>query len=137
MRSPGHATQRIGLSATVRPVDEVARFVGGIHPVTVINPQERPAMDLRVVEPLENMRDLQSANVPGRAGGVGASAASAPHISGVTPAMRRLAERRGASVAGSTVGSGFAGRIRNTIRNTIRRRSPAPRGIGRADPYGR
>lgn len=52
----GHATQRIGLSATVRPVDEVARFVGGIHPVTVINPQERPAMDLRVVEPLENMR---------------------------------------------------------------------------------
>ena len=70
----GHATQRIGLSATVRPVDEVARFVGGIHPVTVINPQERPAMDLRVVEPLENMRDLQSANVPGRAGGVGASA---------------------------------------------------------------
>ena len=35
----GHATQRIGLSATVRPVDEVARFVGGIHPVTVSNPQ--------------------------------------------------------------------------------------------------
>lgn len=95
----GHATQRIGLSATVRPVDEVARFVGGIHPVTVINPQERPAMDLRVVEPLENMRDLQSANVPGRAGGVGASAASAPHISGVTPAMRRLAERRGLPVS--------------------------------------
>ena len=95
----GHATQRIGLSATVRPVDEVARFVGGIHPVTVINPQERPAMDLRVVEPLENMRDLQSANVPGRAGGVDASAASAPHISGVTPAMRRLAERRGLPVS--------------------------------------
>ena len=56
-------------------------------------------MDLRVVEPLENMRDLQSANVPGRAGGVGASAASAPHISGVTPAMRRLAERRGLPVS--------------------------------------
>lgn len=90
-------------------------------------------MDLRVVEPLENMRDLQSANVPGRAGGVGASAASAPHISGVTPAMRRLAERRGCQCRR------IDGRFwfRRRIRNTIRRRSPAPRGIGRADPYGR
>src|SRR6266567_1366683 len=30
--------QRIGLSATVRPVEEVARFLGGIRPVEVVAP---------------------------------------------------------------------------------------------------
>lgn len=129
----GHATQRIGLSATVRPVDEVARFVGGIHPVTVINPQERPAMDLRVVEPLENMRDLQSANVPGRAGGVGASAASAPHISGVTPAMRRLAERRGLPVSPDRRSVLVSPEDSQYDSQAI----TGAAGIGRADPYGR
>src|SRR6185369_768624 len=30
--------QRIGLSATVRPLEEVARFLGGARPVTVVRP---------------------------------------------------------------------------------------------------
>ncbi|MBW3092252.1 DEAD/DEAH box helicase [Bifidobacterium sp. 82T10] len=96
--------QRIGLSATVNPPEEAARFLGGVQPVTVVNPGERPAMDLRVVEPLANMRDLQSANVPSRAGGTEAQKATAQHISGVTPAMQRLAERRG--IAGMAVDGG-------------------------------
>ena len=35
--------QRVGLSATVRPVDEVAAFLGGASPVTVVNPPARLA----------------------------------------------------------------------------------------------
>src|SRR4029453_18648366 len=30
--------QRIGLSATVRPLEEVARFLGGTAPVEIVNP---------------------------------------------------------------------------------------------------
>lgn len=50
--------QRIGLSATVRPLDEVARFLGGGRAVRVVSVPESPRMDLRVVEPLADMRDL-------------------------------------------------------------------------------
>lgn len=89
--------QRIGLSATVNPPAEAALFLGGNRPVTIVNPGMRTGMDLKVVEPLADMRDLASANVSNRAGGVDADGphAGTPHISGVTPAMRRLAERKG------------------------------------------
>lgn len=86
--------QRIGLSATVNPPEEAARFLGGGRPVTIVNPGGRPAMDVKMVEPLDNMRDLDSANVQHRAGGADSRQAR-PYISGVTPAMQRLAERKG------------------------------------------
>ncbi|MGW0227705.1 Lhr family ATP-dependent helicase [Actinopolymorpha singaporensis] len=50
--------QRIGLSATVRPVEEVARFLGGADPVTVVNPPYAKEFDLRVVVPVEDMSEL-------------------------------------------------------------------------------
>ncbi|WP_020576472.1 ATP-dependent helicase [Actinopolymorpha alba] len=50
--------QRIGLSATVRPVEEVARFLGGSAPVTVVNPPYAKEFDLKVVVPVEDMGDL-------------------------------------------------------------------------------
>ncbi|WJL96827.1 ATP-dependent helicase [Microbacterium sp. ET2] len=47
--------QRIGLSATVRPIDEVARFLGGSQPVEIVAPRSTKAFDLRVVVPVEDM----------------------------------------------------------------------------------
>ncbi|HZD73664.1 MAG TPA: DEAD/DEAH box helicase, partial [Actinomycetota bacterium] len=47
--------QRIGLSATVRPLDEVARFLGGRQPVTVVAPPSQKSFDLEVVVPVEDM----------------------------------------------------------------------------------
>ena len=35
---PPSPAQRIGLSATVRPLDEVAKFLGGTREVTIVNP---------------------------------------------------------------------------------------------------
>jgi ATP-dependent helicase Lhr and Lhr-like helicase len=47
--------QRIGLSATVRPLDEVARFLGGTAPVEIVAPASAKEWDLKVVVPVEDM----------------------------------------------------------------------------------
>lgn len=50
--------QRIGLSATVRPAEEVARFLGGQTPVTIVAPPIEKTFDLRVIVPVEDMTEL-------------------------------------------------------------------------------
>ncbi len=47
--------QRIGLSATVRPIDEVARFLGGSAPVEIVAPKASKTFDLNVVVPIDDM----------------------------------------------------------------------------------
>ncbi|MBO0981265.1 ATP-dependent helicase [Microbacterium sp. SD291] len=49
------AAQRIGLSATVRPIDEVARFLGGSAPVEIVAPPASKTFELAVVVPMEDM----------------------------------------------------------------------------------
>ncbi|TFD51904.1 DEAD/DEAH box helicase, partial [Cryobacterium frigoriphilum] len=50
--------QRIGLSATVRPTTEVARFLGGSAPVAIVSPAAQKRFDLRVVVPVDDMNQL-------------------------------------------------------------------------------
>ncbi len=50
--------QRIGLSATVRPHDEVARFLGGVAPVRIVAPHADKRFDLTVTVPVEDMTEL-------------------------------------------------------------------------------
>ncbi len=58
--------QRIGLSATVRPAERVAAFLGGPYGVDIVAPPAQKAWDLRVVVPVEDMSDLAaSAATPG------------------------------------------------------------------------
>ncbi|HVF20696.1 MAG TPA: DEAD/DEAH box helicase [Mycobacteriales bacterium] len=47
--------RRIGLSATVRPLDEVSRFLGGTRDVTIVNPKSPKTIELSVVVPVEDM----------------------------------------------------------------------------------
>ena len=68
-----HPIQRIGLSATIKPLDEVARFLGGQveaadptappntytpRPVTVIDTGYRKALDLAVITPVAEFRAM-------------------------------------------------------------------------------
>src|SRR5690606_3605213 len=55
--------QRIGLSATVRPLDEVARFLAGNAPVEIVAPASAKAFELRVTVPVDDMSDLSVARV--------------------------------------------------------------------------
>ncbi|HTL37975.1 MAG TPA: DEAD/DEAH box helicase, partial [Kofleriaceae bacterium] len=47
--------QRIGLSATQRPLIEVARYLGGDRQVEIVDASARPALDLEIVVPAADM----------------------------------------------------------------------------------
>ncbi len=74
--------QRIGLSATVRPLDEVARFLGGAHPVEVVTPISTKQWDLQVVVPVEDMTELGQPgdDLEGPAAGAAPRASIWPHV---------------------------------------------------------
>src|SRR5262249_12226498 len=53
--------QRIGLSATQRPLAEIGRFVAGTgREITLVDAGTRKELDLEVVVPVDDMRELQS-----------------------------------------------------------------------------
>jgi ATP-dependent helicase Lhr and Lhr-like helicase len=69
--------QRIGLSATVRPVDEVAQFLkgpglGGASSVTVVQPPAAKTIDIHVVVPVEDMTELGEVQTNEREGAAAA-----------------------------------------------------------------
>ncbi|MFY1598841.1 ATP-dependent helicase [Micromonospora sp. WMMD737] len=69
--------QRIGLSATVRPVDACARFLGGARPVDVVAPPTAKTIEVSVQVPVEDMTRLDEQEPPeDDLGGLGARRAS-------------------------------------------------------------
>ncbi|HEV7722362.1 MAG TPA: DEAD/DEAH box helicase, partial [Iamia sp.] len=91
--------QRIGLSATQRPLDEIARYLGGYddegapRPVTIIDAGSRKVLDVEVIVPVDDMADLGQPIVPGggAAGGPdgppSGPAAAAPARRSIWPSM--------------------------------------------------
>jgi ATP-dependent Lhr-like helicase len=63
-RLTGAAFQRVGLSATQRPMEEIGRFVAGDRPIELVDAGRAKELDLRVVVPLEDMRE------PGEGGSI-------------------------------------------------------------------
>lgn len=54
----GRPAQRIGLSATVRPHEEVGRFLAGTAPIRIVAPPSAKTWDLTVRVPVEDMTEL-------------------------------------------------------------------------------
>jgi ATP-dependent Lhr-like helicase len=54
--------QRIGLSATQRPLDEIGRFVSGGREIELVDAGRAKELDLRVVVPVEDMREPGEGN---------------------------------------------------------------------------
>src|SRR5215207_8101493 len=52
--------QRIALSATQRPMEEIGKFVSGGRPIRLVDAGDRKQLDLQVVVPVEDMRELDS-----------------------------------------------------------------------------
>jgi ATP-dependent Lhr-like helicase len=50
--------QRVGLSATVRPIDETARFLGGAQDVEIVQPRSAKTIEVTVEVPVEDMTRL-------------------------------------------------------------------------------
>ena len=74
--------QRIGLSATVRPVEEVARYLAGGRPVTTVQPASTKQWDLQVAVPIPDMSDPGATEQPGIPGAAAAQRRTVPPGSG-------------------------------------------------------
>ncbi len=74
--------QRVGLSATVRPAEEVARFLTGGRDVTVVQPPAAKTIELQVVVPVEDMSQLGEPT-----GEVHGSAAGSERRTSIWPAV--------------------------------------------------
>ncbi len=74
--------QRIGLSATVRPIEEVARFLAGGRPVDIVAPPSTKEWDLQVVVPVPDLGELgaPTGDLSGPAAGEPARASIWPHV---------------------------------------------------------
>ncbi|MGE5139448.1 MAG: DEAD/DEAH box helicase, partial [Rudaea sp.] len=71
----GEPVQRIGLSATIRPLDEAARFLGGQvevrdqsgelvpRPVTIVDAHYHKDLDLKVVTVVDDFKDAPGASI--------------------------------------------------------------------------
>ena len=74
--------QRIGLSATVEPREEVARFLGGVQPVRVVAPTAEKSWALTVTVPVPDMTELPAPEDPDPAprAGLQPHASIWPHV---------------------------------------------------------
>ena len=84
--------QRIGLSATVRPAEEVAAFLGGQAPVTVVAPPSEKRIELTITVPVDDMTDLRAPRSASEATPPRPAAPSAPR-SPSTPSIWPHIER--------------------------------------------
>ena len=86
--------QRIGLSATVRPLDEMSRFLAGNAPVKVVAPPSTKTFKLEVRVPVEDLSDIGMTRA-------GAATPTSADASGATTDADPFADFEAGAAAGS------------------------------------
>lgn len=91
----GDGFQRVGLSATVRPVETIAGYLCGRRPCAIIDTSQPPDLDLKVVVPLDDMErppsvtPLEGGGALANYGadGMGGAAFQQPARAGIWPSL--------------------------------------------------
>ena len=84
--------QRIGLSATQRPMDEIGRFVSGGRPIELVDAGRAKELDLEVVVPLEDMREPDASSDGTPIPGTGAEGGGRSIWPSIYPKLLELVE---------------------------------------------
>jgi ATP-dependent helicase Lhr and Lhr-like helicase len=90
--------QRIGLSATQRPLEEIGRFVSGARPIQLVDAGVAKQLDLKVVVPLEDMREPGMDSKPTDLLGTGSEGSQQSIWPSIYPEILRLVEEHRSTI---------------------------------------
>jgi ATP-dependent Lhr-like helicase len=117
--------QRIGLSATQRPLAEIGRFVSGARPIELVDAGVAKQLDLQVVVPVEDMREPGTESRPADLLGTGAEGSQQSIWPSIYPEILRLVEQHRSTIV-------FVNNRRLAERLALRLNELAEREIARA-----
>ncbi len=124
--------QRIGLSATVRPREEVARFLAGGAPVSIVAPPSTKKFDLTVVVPVDDMTELgTAAPLEGSAAGNQPQGSIWPHVE--EQIVDRILEHRSTIVFANS--RRLAERLTARLNEIYEQRMLVPAGVPAEVPF--
>jgi ATP-dependent helicase Lhr and Lhr-like helicase len=84
--------QRIGLSATQRPLEEIGRFVSGARDIQLVDAGVAKELDLKVVVPVEDMRE------PGASQDIGSEGSQSSIWPSIYPEILKLVEEHRSTI---------------------------------------
>jgi ATP-dependent helicase Lhr and Lhr-like helicase len=117
--------QRIGLSATQRPLEEIGRFVSGARPIQLVDAGIAKTLDLEVVVPVEDMREPGSDSKPADLLGTGGEGSQQSIWPSIYPEILRLVQQHRSTIV-------FVNNRRLAERLALRLNELAEREIARA-----
>jgi ATP-dependent Lhr-like helicase len=84
--------QRIGLSATQRPMEEIGRFVSGARDIQLVDAGIAKELDLKIVVPVDDMRE------PGAAQDIGSEGSQSSIWPSIYPEILKLVEEHRSTI---------------------------------------